>query len=588
MPLLTYPLALFGLVAVPALIGIYMFRSRFRRQPVSSHLLWEALARAKEGGTFLRRLQVPLLFFLELLALLLLVAAALDPRWQLARRQRSLVVVLDDSASMQAAGADGGSARARAARAVAREVRRGRFQSVQFILAGDQATVLGSVLSESRVPAAVLAPWRCRAPRAALGAAVSAALELGGPRARVLVVTDGKPDTLPDTGRLRWLAFGTPAANVGFVNAARTRGPTADRCFFEVANYSGRAARTTLVLQRDDESGTTDRRPLSLDAGERRKITFDVPAGAGGIRAALADDALTADNEVRLLPLPVRRVRVALDVRDAATRRVIERAVDATGLRASAQAAPQLVFTDAAAGAPTRRAETWTVRVRNAGPAQSFVGPFIVDNSHPLCDGLDLDGLIWSGSATNALPGLPVILAGNVPLVTDHRRLTGGRDIYVQFQPTRSTVQDSPNWPVLLWNLMRWRGWLLPGPSDVNLRVGMHAVLGVARSEKEATVVCPDGSTKPVPVSDGRALVALPEPGLYTVQAGGRTDTFCANFLAPDESDLRGRATGTWGRWTDVETLQRDYLSSAWIFVVAALGVLTVHMTVAARAGRGV
>jgi hypothetical protein len=49
-PLLTYPLALIALAAVPALAAIYILRNRFRRRQVSSLLLWRFQVQAKSGG----------------------------------------------------------------------------------------------------------------------------------------------------------------------------------------------------------------------------------------------------------------------------------------------------------------------------------------------------------------------------------------------------------------------------------------------------------------------------------------------------------------------------------------------------------
>ena len=80
-PFLTYPLALIGLLAVPTFMAIYLFRNVFRRKQVSSLLLWETLSKPKEGGSRVERLQFPLIFFLELLAILFLIAAAIDMRW---------------------------------------------------------------------------------------------------------------------------------------------------------------------------------------------------------------------------------------------------------------------------------------------------------------------------------------------------------------------------------------------------------------------------------------------------------------------------------------------------------------------------
>src|ERR1051325_11437085 len=96
---LTYPLALAALASLPALAAIYILRNRFRRRQVSSLMLWRFRIQSKEGGARVHRLQLPLLFFLEMLALFLLVTAATGPHWKLAQSSRPLIVVLDDSFS---------------------------------------------------------------------------------------------------------------------------------------------------------------------------------------------------------------------------------------------------------------------------------------------------------------------------------------------------------------------------------------------------------------------------------------------------------------------------------------------------------
>src|SRR5476651_2346236 len=109
-PFLTYPLAMLALATVPALAAIYILRNRFRRRQVSSLLLWRFHVQSKSGGAKVHRLQLPLLFFL---ALLLLVVAATGPHWKLPQSARPLIVVLDDSFSMRAV-SDGVSAQTRA------------------------------------------------------------------------------------------------------------------------------------------------------------------------------------------------------------------------------------------------------------------------------------------------------------------------------------------------------------------------------------------------------------------------------------------------------------------------------------------
>src|ERR1700739_230067 len=105
-PLLTYPLALIALATIPALTAIYVLRNRFRRRQVSSLVLWRFHVESKAGGAKIHRLQLPLLFFLELLALMLLVVAATGPQWKLPQSARPLIVVLDDSFAMRAVNGD--------------------------------------------------------------------------------------------------------------------------------------------------------------------------------------------------------------------------------------------------------------------------------------------------------------------------------------------------------------------------------------------------------------------------------------------------------------------------------------------------
>jgi len=77
--LLTSPLSLIALAAIPVLVGIYLFRTRSRRYVVSSLFLWIDQQQSRQGGRQISKLQTPLLFFLELLALALLAFAAAGP-----------------------------------------------------------------------------------------------------------------------------------------------------------------------------------------------------------------------------------------------------------------------------------------------------------------------------------------------------------------------------------------------------------------------------------------------------------------------------------------------------------------------------
>jgi hypothetical protein len=191
-PFLTYPLALLGLAALPALAAIYILRNRFRRRQVSSLVLWRFHVQSKSGGAKVHRLQLPLLFFLELVALALLVTAATGPHWKLPQSDRPLVVVLDDSFSMRAA-RGGVSAQARAKTFLEMLFRRQPPPSTRLILAGMEPRSLGSTTRTWREVDDLLSQWKCWSPEASIDSAISLASELGRQQANILVLTDHKP-----------------------------------------------------------------------------------------------------------------------------------------------------------------------------------------------------------------------------------------------------------------------------------------------------------------------------------------------------------------------------------------------------------
>jgi len=166
-PFLTYPLALMALASLPALAAIYILRNRFRRRQVSSLVLWQFHVQAKSGGAKIHRLQLPLLFFLELLALTLLVVAASGPRWSLPQSARPLIVVLDDSFSMRAVNGNE-SARTRAKTFLQRLFRGQPPPSTRLILAGTEPRALGSTVRSWRQVDELLAHWTCWSPNSAI------------------------------------------------------------------------------------------------------------------------------------------------------------------------------------------------------------------------------------------------------------------------------------------------------------------------------------------------------------------------------------------------------------------------------------
>jgi hypothetical protein len=584
LPIFLYPLALVGLVGVPLLVGIYLLRNRFRRQPVSSLMLWLDPREAREGGSRIRRLQTPWLFLLELLAILLLVLAAVEPMIRWHTSTRPLVVVLDDSFSMLAGGDD--SPRRQAIRALLDDIRNRPPWSVRFVLAGERPQLLGETLHEPAEVEAALAGWRCRAATARLGEAITLAADVGGELALLLVLTDQAPpeNTVPEKGRIQWWAFGSPRPNLAFVNAARTSRDGADRCLLEVCNLSDQPGSTALTLSAGGE--LLQRSRLTLKPGETRRIVLQLKPDTPAVRARLDDDALPLDNEVYLLPVTPRPVRVEARVGNKELREPLLKALKAVRSVNLTTTAPELIFVD---GDDLVETNAWVVRLFAEKEAAAYTGPFVLDRSHPVTDGLSLRGVIWGAGKTEELAGTPVILAGNVVLLTDAETQADSQprhELRLRVRPELSTLPESPDWPILIWNIVNWRASQGLGLARPNVRLGETISATFPTQREQVRLLAPGQDAKTIPIK-GRQLVFKPEEvGLHEIQVEDTTYPFAVNTLSRDESDLQNCVSDRWGNWLDDTSLRLEYRGISWAVLLLLLAVFTLHLILVARQGR--
>jgi hypothetical protein len=588
MPVFTFSIAFIALLAAPALVAIYWLRNQSRERRVSSLLLWLDERQMWEGGRLIHRLQTPLLFFLELLVILLLVTAAAGPMMRAGESGRPLVVVLDDSFSMLAGtGKDNaaGGARDRAIRAIENELKSDRYEPAHFVIAGESPQLLGEAANDADRAVERLRNWRCGAPVAKLEEAITFAFELGGPRARVLVVTDHAPQQELSDSRLQWWSFGSPQPNFAFVNAARTLRDDEDRVLLEIANLSSAPGSTTLTVESGEpnnpQSMIRNPQSIALGAGETRRVLLTLMLGAPALRARLSDDALLVDNEAMLLAESSREIRVDLRVRDAAMRSLVEKAVASSPNASLSADKPDLVITDEI-DAKIEDAEAWSLRIVSESDAASFLGPFVIDRSHPLSEGLSLGGVVWGGGRSRQLAGTPVVNAGDIPLLTDVER-AGAHELRLRLRPDLSTLQESPNWPILIWNLINWRAQVAPGLRQKNLRLGADAALTVEAGVESVSVIDPRRVKRQLPARDETVLIRADVAGVYEISANQNRYSFAANALQREESDLTRAASGRWGNWANATALQWEYRSVVWALLLLALIALVVHAWLVAR-----
>ena len=591
-PTFTLPLGFLALLAVPILVGIYRLRTRSRRYPVSSLMLWVNQKQAREGGLRVERLQIPLLFLLELLALIFLALAVAEPIIRTSKSQIPLIVVLDDSFSMLAGVEDTPNSRAIKAleELLAPEglnpLVKPRY-GVRYVLAGTEPQLLNEEAKSAGEAIAELERWRCLSPSADLEAAISFAAALGDSKALMLVVTDERPTHPVESERIQWWAFGIPQPNFAFVNATRNPAESSERCLIEITNLSGGARKTELVVELHgtvvgDSPARFHHSIVDIRPMETHRIFLNLPPKTPALRARISEDSLSIDNTVVLLPQIRKPVHVDIRIQDQRLRFLVEDALEATERSVPTTTQPELIFLDQAALTDDAN-EAWIMRLVVEPEASAYLGPFVVNRAHPLTEGLSFNGVVWGAGTTEEFIGVPIITAGNVPLLTDTERYTGVHELRLRLRPDLSTLQTSPNWPALIWNLLEWRASETPGLERSNLRLGEVAVLSTKLGVESIQVISPNGDIRDQPVLERKVNLMAQDVGIYKVETGSERYAFSSNALRQSESDLRTRASGRWGDWGNTTLEWWGYRSFAWFFLLLAIVVLTLHLILSKR-----
>lgn len=581
---LTSPLMLLGLLALPALAAIYWLRSRSQRAVVSSLVFWIDPNRPRQGGRILHRMQTPLTLFLELLAVAMLVLAAAGPALVKRDVVRPLMVVLDDSYSMQARTdlQSTEAVRDRAQVKVAEELD-GNAYAARFIVAGVQPQLLGHSLHDSSRLNEVLTPWTCQSPSTDLSAALALAAEVGGPTARILVLTDHAPPMSLDSGQIEWRAFGSKQPNMAFTAATRSLAGDLERVLIEVAQLSDTPGRSTLTLNGGNlVSARTS--PIELDGGASRQFVMNLPAGSPALRARLDGDALAIDNEVFLLASSTTPLRVLIDLPDDLSnkgfRHAIVRALEATGQTLNVTERPELVISDTT-GSLEGDAWRWEILGSKEGPA--YTGPFVIDRNHTLTQGLSLQNAIWAAPPEWKSDGAWLVAAGNVPLITDRTDTAGRHRLQMGFVADQSNLLDTPDWPILVANVVQWRHGGLPGLTTPSVRLGETVSLTLAKEMKELEVVLPTKDVVKVDVHGRQVALTAAQVGLHTIRAADTEYRFACNAISRDESDLSNCQTGRWGSWNESPEFQDRRISLAWVCLLVALTALAAHLAIVTR-----
>lgn len=541
------PFGLLALLALPIIIGIHLFRRRFRPRPVAGLFLYGHQPQVPASGRTRSRLRRTLSLLCELLAALAITWYLSDPHLADRDQARHLVLVLDSRLRLHARDTDGSTAEVRARAAAGAAIAAlDRDDRVTLIASGAPPRLLAGPGARPAAARAAIDGWHADRAWHELDEAIALAIELGGSGAQVSTVSDRVPEGLPKS--VGALACGRAASTSGIADARWLRDGQGERLTVRLLAQGGSGDRHLAVV--DARNAVLSQQVVALTAGTPVVLTIAVAPGLDegaslGLRL-LGDDPFPDDDAVTLLRPAPRHVSVRIELPEtlaAPVRKAITANTDAVEV-AAGQAAHLLITAE---DAPPPQG-SWRMQV-TAGAAQPVLGPFLARSGDPLLADLDCTGVLWSGGGAVPRDQEALLLAGDTVLIGGSRR---GRDrlLILSCEPSRSTLTRHSAWPVLWANLVAARSAALPGPRDPNLALGASVRFPLPPGVREAVLLDPDGGRAVLRAdADGEILIpGLERPGIHRLlQREGENEKpwIALNGLAldPRQADLAGAVT---------------------------------------------
>ena len=344
---------IFAAAVIPPLVLLYFLKLRRRSQPIACTLLWKRSVEDLRANAPFQRLRRSLLLFLQLLVLALLVLAIMQPQIQAGRRAGGrTVLLLDNSGSMTATDVRDGRSRLqeaqrRATNRIEELYGRGLFTQsageTMVIAFSDRAEVYAPFTdSKPQLLAAInrIRPTHGRsriADALALARAYTTNVDpdsdrpIGDP-ATLELFSDGRIEDLADQvlrgETLLYYPIGSETAdNVAFTAISIERPydrPTTVEVFAALANFNTHPVVVDVQLSVNGVAVAIEEVAVEAAAADpatgvlvpwRQTVIFtpfEQPEGAVIEVANLRNDDLAADNVVRLVVPPPRRLSVAL------------------------------------------------------------------------------------------------------------------------------------------------------------------------------------------------------------------------------------------------------------------------------------
>jgi hypothetical protein len=592
--------AIFGVVAGLTVL-LYILKLRRRPVPVPFSRLWQRVLRDQESNQLFSRLRRLLSLLLQLALLLLLVLALGDPRFtRSSETGRSIVVLVDASASMKsrdvdADGADpeeianGGSGsggepdswsgtRLGAARARLLDLVRGLGGSDRMLVAQMDATLTPLSTMTSELSELTHAAERLKPSDTVADLSRGLAFALDSLRGRsspeILLLSDGAFDDFEAVKKrhdlsgvtLSYEPFGKKADNVAITQFSVRRYPL-DRSRYEVmielSNTNSQAVEVELSLYGDDQLVDVSRVLLSENEVLPRFYS-DLAGASQTLEARIKPvaqerDVLDADNHAFALMPERRRVRVLTVTRgntylEAAL--LLDEYLDVTQLGPDDPlpsgafdvavldgVAPELPRGVEAALYlnPPSKKDVATAPLDHRAEIEEF-GFDVWDKKSPLLRFMAIENVqALRGNAFSPDKGDAIIGASDHgPILVSGKRAAGRPFVALGFDPRDSDLVLRVAWPIFLMNTIH--SFVEEKSAYISsYQTGRVWRLPAPASADTVWLEGPSGDSQKLAVKEGRAAFFGSDAGFYELRSAAPEDApvlsrFAGNFAEPTES----------------------------------------------------
>ncbi len=587
------PIFLWSLLSLIPLAAIYLLKVRPNRKPTTAYFLWQDIFQERRSNSLFQKLRDLFSLLLMMVAFLAVAFALAKPVWQ-ADDQKDLVLVIDNTASMNAI--DSLSTRLDLAKKAASEIVEslGGTQRCSIATVSDRVRYISNLTDNPRDLLEAIAkiqpteiPFRDGALNEfALSETKDTAPSNDETRVqtaakttwRTILISDGLVADIPDSLELLQVG-GSAGGNVGIVASDIQRLPGKDRAsaLIQLASSFDAPVEVEIELSVGEPDNVVKIIPTTVQPGINKALVFELenaPQGRWLVKLVTATDALKSDNRAFLVLHPVKPIpiRVAAEERFFYENSVLAFS-GAGGLLQLVTTGGQMLVGQGELGIQLGESapdDFLAFRPAGQSPWWSEVGdeievklPRATDEDHPVIRHIDVTSIPFVGARRVTLSPAAEILVraeDDTPLIWRMSQ-AGKSAVVVNLDPLDSNFYFSAWFPVLVYSSATH----LAGRTDElksTWRTGEVATLP-GKDNSTSTLTLPGGETTTL---ENTRNTTMRQTGHYEIQNDAGQWQAACSLLSPRETLIDNQKVQA-----NLKPIRRGWSPVAWLTIAAIL-----------------